>query len=77
MKVVLFFGFEAVFMPKTASEFRCLDFNPSNGFVTIEQGPTKTEIACKGLVYRRSKRSFHILNMICGTCNQSIKAIDI
>ena len=47
------------------------------GGLPSEQGPTKTEIACKGLVYRRSKRSFHILNMICGTCNQSIKAIDI
>ena len=45
--------------------------------IAYEQGPTKKEIACKGLVFRRSKRSFQILNMICGTYKQSIKVIDI
>ena len=34
--MVLFSRFEAVFMPKTASEIRCLDFNPINGFLTMK-----------------------------------------
>ena len=32
--MVLVFRFEAAFMPKTASEVRCLDFNPINEFMT-------------------------------------------
>ena len=34
--MVLFFRFETVFMPKTASEIRCLDLNPVNGFLTMK-----------------------------------------
>ena len=37
--MVLFFRFEAVFMPKSSSEFRCLDVIPINGFMTIRRGP--------------------------------------
>ena len=64
--MVLFSRFEAVFMPKTASEIRCLDFNPINGFLT-----TKNCFYCKCLqlkIFPGSKGS--ILHFIVN-CAQS------
>ena len=36
--MVLFFHFEAVFMPKSASKVKCPDFNPRNGFLSMKRG---------------------------------------
>ena len=53
--MVLFFRFEAVFMPKTASEVRCLDFNPIKRFLTIRRVPN---FNCFGLkMFPGSKES--------------------
>ena len=64
--MVLFFHFEAVFKPKSASEIRCLDFNPINGFLTIRRVPNSK---CFGLkMFPGSKES--ILHFIVNRAQQ-------
>ena len=63
---MLFLRFEAVFMPQWSSEFRCPDFHPINGFLTIRR---VSNSKCFGLkMFPGSKES--ILHFIVNRAQQ-------